>query len=417
MGAVSTSVTSKTLKNFDPIRSLDEAQLEELAQHARMEHVKRGAVLMERGTRDNWTVYLLEGQLELQAADGAVVVIEGGTAKARNPIARLQPRQYRVVSLSEADIVRLDNDRLETVFNGRSSGGYNVAEAHASTSGGFVYSLFTELYKDIQNDTLILPTLPEVGLKIRELLGSDTVSIEQIAKLIQTDPTIAAKVIKVANSPLYAGQTTVDNCKQAVTRIGTDATAQLVTSFVVKDLFQGRSPAMKQRMRLHWEHSVNVAAAAYVLARKGNVFFEAEKALLAGLLHDIGVVAILNYANKFENEPLEESGLSDVIKQLAGQIGSMMLKKWNFPDEFVTVALEAEDCMRDPAATPDLCDLILIAQLHTDLMTPGCMSIPTMHKLPAFKKLGLADLDPNVGVKILVEAKTQIAEIRQMLAY
>ena len=265
-----------------------------------------------------------------------------------------------------------------------------------------------DLYNDLRLEKLDLPTLPEVAVRIGRAVKDDTRDASRIAEVIQTDPVITAKLIRVANSAYYGGMQPLNSCEGAVVRLGIDTTHNLVLTFALQDLFHSKSATLKKRMRQLWKHSTRVAALCFVLAKQTRTF-PPDQALLAGLIHDIGEIAILTYLGKYTaQESLKEEQVDSVVTALRGQVGGMILRYWDFAPEFVSVAMEAEDWRRDPGPDPDYCDLVIVAQLHSFVGTPRMTSLPTLNELPAFTKLPLGELTPQNSLKILDEAQEQI---------
>lgn len=110
-----------------------------------------------------------------------------------------------------------------------------------------------------------------------------------------TVPAIAAKIVKAANSAMYQRHKKAEDCKTAVVGLRTKVTSQLVTAFTLKELFQTPNKMLKKRIKKLWEHSIEIGVICYALA-KVTPGFSAEHAILPGLIHDIGNVAILNKA-------------------------------------------------------------------------------------------------------------------------
>ena len=137
--------------------------------------------------------------------------------------------------------------------------------------------------------------------------------------------------------------------------------------------------------------------------------------MLIGLLHDIGVVAVLDYAKGFPSEVKQPAVIDQAIRSLRAQTGSLILRKWGFPVEFVVSALEAEDWKRDKGPVPDYCDLVIIAQLHSFIGTARAAKVPAINEIPAHTRLALGELTPQLSIKILDEAKDQIARAEALL--
>jgi HD-like signal output (HDOD) protein len=168
-------------------------------------------------------------------------------------------------------------------------------------------------------------------------------------------------------------------------------------------------------MQKLWKHSQHVACLCRLMANH-LAAFDLEQAQLAGLIHDLGEVAILQYAQ--QNEALIEKPelLLKAVKKLRPQITGMLLNQWNFGSEFVTVGEECEDWFRNPSDKPDLCDLVLIAQYHAFIGTPEMKSLPPVSSLPAFAKLGLGDLGVDQILEFLKRSRAEIAAIENHLA-
>ncbi|MDH3281711.1 MAG: HDOD domain-containing protein, partial [Gammaproteobacteria bacterium] len=97
--------------------------------------------------------------------------------------------------------------------------------------------LFHEIYQVCINETLKLPSLPDVAMKVRIAVEDEHADAARVARVVEADPPIAAKLIKAANSAFSRGQKPVDKTSGAIVRLGTDTTKQLVISFALKDLF------------------------------------------------------------------------------------------------------------------------------------------------------------------------------------
>ncbi len=135
-------------------------------------------------------------------------------------------------------------------------------------------------------------------------------------------------------------------------------------------------------MKALWKHSTHVAAICSVLA-EFTKRFDPEHAMLAGLMHDIGIVAILNYIEGYHSEELQPATVDHAIDSLRAQTGGMILRKWGFATDFIVTALEAEEWMRNKGPEPDYCDLVVVAQLHSMVGTDRALSLPAIDQIPA----------------------------------
>ena len=351
--------TIEILTHFEPLKALSAEQLQLLSSILEVQKAKSGARLIAQGSNDDYSYFLIKGRLKLTASDGKVRIIDEKDQSAKTPLAQLRPRMYNVDALTKVEYLKVDAHLLTDIHKSTQVGedrahGYTVNESSIENSGqSFADELANHLMSDLDKDELKLPSLPDVAVRIGRALRDEISDADTIAEMIQVDPVITAKLIKAANSAIYGRRVPVDTCSGAVVRLGADVTHKLVLSYAMKELFQTRSPQLKQRMQELWTHSTRVAALCYVLA-KIDKRFQAEHALLIGLLHDIGTVPIITYASSYGEKANDLEAIDQIIGQLRGQIGAMILTKWGFSHDFVTAAAEGEDWMRDPDGPPRL---------------------------------------------------------------
>lgn len=251
----------------------------------------------------------------------------------------------------------------------------------------------TELVDAIENDRLTLPTLPEVALKIRETVEDPDVSSQSLSEVISQDAALAAKIIKVANSPLIRGSVRVDDLQLAITRMGITFVRNLATGLAMEQMFQATHDAVDKRLRDSWEHSVQVASVSHVLARH-YTNLKPDQATLGGLVHEIGVLPILTLA---EENPVileHEHILDDVINRLQGKVGHAILNAWGFSEELKPIPLGCTDFSRDASAQADYVDVVQVAKLQSYSGGNNPYADLDTSQIPAFKKLGLsAEID------------------------
>ncbi|HHO59935.1 MAG TPA: HDOD domain-containing protein, partial [Thiotrichales bacterium] len=122
------------------------------------------------------------------------------------------------------------------------------------------------LKQTLANDELQLPTLPEVALKIRDTVESEDSSAQQVADIMSQDASLCARLVQVANSPMYRGNAKVDDIQTAVARLGMKMVRDLVIRLAMKQMFQATSDALDKHFRRSWNTAVEVAAISRMLA-------------------------------------------------------------------------------------------------------------------------------------------------------
>ena len=253
-------------------------------------------------------------------------------------------------------------------------------------------SVLQELLTLIDNDELVLPTLPEVALKARETAEDPNASAGDLAKVINNDAAMTARIIKVANSPIMRGAREVQDVQMAIARLGMACISNLVTGLAMEQMFQATSDLIDKTMRKSWKHSTEVAGIANVLCRHYTKL-KPDQATLAGLVHNIGILPILTYAedqNKL-NDPIT---LERVIDKIHPQVGTRILQSWEFPQELILVPGNYLNFKRDTGREkPDYADIVMVANLQSYIGSDHPLTTFDWSTVTAFNRLGL---DPNV---------------------
>jgi len=289
-----------------------------------------------------------------------------------------------------------------------------VSVFETTVTDGFARRLAERIRADYHADRVALPTLPELAVRIRAAVNDPNKNLGHIARIVQLDPSLVGRLIRIANSPLHRGRVEVDSCRGALTRLGLDATRSLVTGLLLHAAFRPAAPRLRRRYEQLWRHSCHVAAIAYVLARL-TPGLQPEQALLSGLIHDIGALPVLHYVGEMDHGQQSDAMLDEVVTQFRGQLGSLILRKWRFPQFLAQIPLGAEDWLREGSERPDYLDLVIVAQIHADFGTEGQGQLPRLCDAPAFQKLPISQLGPDTSVEVLVEAKEEIREVMRML--
>ena len=144
--------------------------------------------------------------------------------------------------------------------------------------------LSNDIRQALEADELDLPTLPEVALRIRDEAESENVSAPSLAKVIGEDPGLAAQVVKTANSPMFMAAVAIDDLAQAISRLGVQYAANLVTGLAMQQMFQATSELIDRKMRQIWKTSTDTAAWSSALAKRFTEL-RPDQAALAGLTH------------------------------------------------------------------------------------------------------------------------------------
>ncbi|MDA0749049.1 MAG: HDOD domain-containing protein [bacterium] len=188
-----------------------------------------------------------------------------------------------------------------------------------------------------------LPTLPTIITQLIGLLGNPKSSARQVAQLISTDQALTAKILKVANSAFYGFPREIATVQLAIVVLGFEQVKNLSLSVaVLKRFSKGTEHRLFDRQRF-WDHAIACGVAGRLLARKFQPKMEGE-AFVAGVLHDIGKLILIEYfAEEFsqalELAEAEEMSIAEAEEQVLGvthaDVGGWLAEKWNLPPALV----------------------------------------------------------------------------------
>ncbi len=187
-----------------------------------------------------------------------------------------------------------------------------------------------------------LPTIPVYISRILHKIDQDDANATALAKLIETDQSLTARVLRVANSPFYGFSRKISTIDLAVVVLGSNSIKEIVLSLVVQKFFTKINPNLFDAPAF-WEYSVFCGSASRLMARKLKYKLAGE-AFVAGLMHDIGILIIVEYfPNEFRTirELIDnlELNLSEAEEKVLGtnhsEVGAWLARKWNLPDKLI----------------------------------------------------------------------------------
>lgn len=215
-------------------------------------------------------------------------------------------------------------------------------------------ALLTILVEKINNDTLVLPTLPAIALKVRKAADDPDINLNAMGDVIGRDPSLSARMIKIANSAYMGRAVKVSSINQAVTRIGLRQIKNISTALAMEQLFVSKNDIVSDYLKKEWANTVNVVAnsmatmQAYV-ARTKKRELSLDTMTLAALVYNIGVLPILTEAERHAEVFASPSFLEDAITKLSGRIGGKIMREWGFSEDFVAIS----ENWRDLSVLPD----------------------------------------------------------------
>ena len=216
-----------------------------------------------------------------------------------------------------------------------------------------------------------LSALPTIVTQLIALVGDPRSSARQVARLISTDQALTAKILRVANSAFYGFPRKIATVQLAIVVLGFNAVKNLALSVtVLKRFSSGTDHRLFDRQRF-WQHAIGCGVAARVLARRFGGH-EGE-AFVAGILHDIGKLILIEYAHDEFAEALElaeRDGIAiaeaeeTVLGVTHAEVGGWLAERWNLPEPLA----QSISCHHQPWSLDEPDDLVLLTHLADALV-------------------------------------------------
>lgn len=189
---------------------------------------------------------------------------------------------------------------------------------------------------------LSFPTSVDASRRVMKAVENPDLGMDALAKIVVAEPLLSAKVIRLANSvALNPSGNSVRDIKHAVLRVGMDPIKSLAMVLIMDQLRQAqRHIQCRELSNLLWERSIHVAALSYVLARKLTKL-DADEAMFAGIVHDLGRFYLLARAAEYPVLLDEQTVLAELVNDLGERAGELVLKKLELPDSVVRAVLES----------------------------------------------------------------------------
>ncbi len=229
-----------------------------------------------------------------------------------------------------------------------------------------------------------LPGLPATVLEVLRLLADDDAMLDHVARAIAKDPALAARILRVANSPFYGLARTIASVKDAITVIGLRNARTLVTSAAVMNRFAALDAEFFEA-RAFWRHAVAVACCARRIARTAGA--DQEWCATAGLLHDLGCLALLAVAPVEYRAAVSMQRAADCWPMEAeratlgtdhAEAGAVLIAHWRLPEAIA----DAVAFHHAPTATSSMLACVVHvadAMCHAmDFGRPGADLVPLL---------------------------------------
>ncbi len=275
------------------------------------------------------------------------------------------------------------------------------------------FDFIRSLAGELSGGQVDLPSFPEIALQVRRILSDPDTKMEQIVRVVGSEPALAARLVRIANSAaINRGGKNVTDLRAAIARIGHNMVRSASMSFSMNQIRTANKLAsLAPHLNDLWERSTYVAAYAYVLARTCTRV-NPDEAMLTGMMHGIGKLYILTRATGHPELFATEDVLNDIINDWYPSIGKAILENWKF-SETMARAVGQEDFSRPDLDSPDLSDVVGVAILMVTSGTDIAGLEQTLRDLPAAKRLGM---DQSKTYAVMQDSAAEVTALTQALA-
>jgi putative nucleotidyltransferase with HDIG domain len=257
-----------------------------------------------------------------------------------------------------------------------------------------------------------IATLPEVTVKIIELVEDPTSTAQDLHQVIANDPALCSRILKVVNSSFYGLPGQIGSINRAIVLLGLNAVKNIAISASLAKIFRGGDLCASFSARHLWKHSIATAASAKLLADDLGLGLP-DEAFLAGLIHDIGVMVEMQYDRDKLIEVVESLDTADgapgadmrrreteVFGADHEQFGHALCQRWKFPSVFATVTGSHHEPLDAPEESRTLPCIVYVADRIAASVDEGY-------------RLDLPDLSLDPGVLDLLKIREdQVEAIR-----
>ena len=225
------------------------------------------------------------------------------------------------------------------------------------------------------NEVQKLPTLPAVANKVTKLLKDPTCTAIRVSEVIDKDPSLTIRVLRLVNSAFYSMRTEVTNVRHAVALLGFKTISQMVITISVFDVFKGGYGREFDREGF-WKHSIGCAVISQNIAQLIN-YAGVDDCFTAGLLHDIGKVVVDQYLHEEMEQVIRltqerDISFADAEKEIMGvthaDIGGQVMNNWKIPVRIMVAVKYHHNVLEERGDSEDARDPIVDIVRLSDVM-------------------------------------------------
>lgn len=276
-------------------------------------------------------------------------------------------------------------------------------------NGNIHFRILEDISRDLSGE-LNFPTCMDAAIMVRDTLRDPEADLGRVAQVIGVEPLISSKLLRLANSVAYnpSGRPILD-LPAAITRLGFDVVRTTSLAVTMDQMLKSRNlAAFDDLARRAWEHSLEVAAIARVLARRiGRI--NPDEAMLAGLVHDIGIFYLLYRAAEYPEYRNNRQAAIELVAGWHESIGESLLHVLGLPDR-IAEAVRSHEHQARIEAPCTVRDALYFANLLAGA------DVDWLPCTQSVEDAAARDADRARYADLIEEAAEDIAELRASLA-
>lgn len=245
--------------------------------------------------------------------------------------------------------------------------------------------------KHLEKGVIKIPMMPQVASRVMAVINDPNVDLADLSAMIHRDPSLAARVLQVANSAAYRGSEEIGSLQEAVNRLGIRALCELILSASLRAGIY-RVPGFEREVNLLWRHSLASGLFGRELGRLQGV--SEETTFLCGLLHAIGKPAVLQIIADFTKQHqflVKPEVLDQLLEEFHWRISVLMAEQWNLPQPVVVTCRYYRDYGAAPACQQDAALTYLADRLANWITWPERVDVQSLQQDRIFESLHFDD--------------------------
>ena len=268
------------------------------------------------------------------------------------------------------------------------------------------------LAQELSSGKVELPSFPDIAIKVRKVLADDNMNLGMVLRVVGSEPTLAARLLQIANSAALSNGTPVRDLRNAVQRMGLNMVRSASIAFAMTQMKKAQDlKGLEAPMAALWQRCTAVAAMAHVVARRMTKV-NPDTALLAGLLHGVGELYILTRANRHPALFADRPAYDAIVRDWHVSVAQALLENWEMGEDIVRAVSEFEDLERRHSGPADLSDVLTVAHLLVSYQEyPESIEL-NMQGVSARHRMSMDDIS---YANLILETKDEIKELQQAL--